>query len=80
MAVRPQGNHVATHGVETTMPDDQDAEMEAGSREIASLLYHACLREGQNEDEALDEAAAALRKMRAEWEAAKRADAAAGRR
>jgi hypothetical protein len=51
-----------------------DIEVDAGSRELASLLYHATLAAGRTEDEALDEAAAALRKMRADWADAKRED------
>lgn len=53
----------------------QDAEVEKGSREIAAALYRAAVAEGRGEDVALDEAAAALRLLRAEWDAAKREDA-----
>lgn len=64
------------------MPDDRtrldalldDIEVDAGSREIASMLYRAALREGLTEDEALNEAAAALRKLRSQWNDAKRED------
>ena len=66
------------------MPDErsaidallEDAEVEAGSREIAAALYRAALAEGHSEDVALDEAAGALRLLRAEWDAAKREDGA----
>jgi hypothetical protein len=54
---------------------DQDAEVEAATREILGHLHDALLREGADPDAALDEVAGLHRERRAEWEAAKREDA-----
>lgn len=52
----------------------RDIDVDAGSRELAGLVYDAALGEGRSQDDALDAARDALSKLRREWDDAKRED------
>lgn len=53
---------------------DEDAIVDAASRDLAGAVYRATLAEGGSEDDALSAAADALGKLRREWDDAKRED------